>query len=79
MKTRSQTNKEKESVGKYTVEIDFDGAREAWRANKKELPNCCYQYICGQVSITGKKCNRKPCKDNERCVLHMKKVVRFTS
>ena len=77
MKTRSQTRIVEESVGKYTVEIDVDGAREAWRANKKELPNCCYQYICGQVLITGKKCNRKPCKDNERCALHMKKVVRF--
>ena len=42
MKTRSQTKKENEPtiyVGKYSVEIDFDGASEAWRANKKELPN----------------------------------------
>lgn len=77
MKTRSQTKKESEQVnnndvGKYAVEIDFDGAREAWRANKKELPNCCYEYICGYITMTGKKCCRKPTKENIRCVIHKK-------
>lgn len=76
MKTRSQTKKESEqannNVGKYTVEIDFDGAREAWRANKKELPNCCYEYICGYITMSGKKCCRKPTKENIRCVIHKK-------
>lgn len=77
MKTRSQTKKESEQannndVGTYTVEIDFDGAREAWRANKKELPNCCYEYICGYITMSGKKCCRKPTKDNIRCVIHKK-------
>ena len=77
MKTRSQTKKESEQinnndVGTYTVEIDFDGAREAWRANKKELPNCCYEYICGYITMSGKKCCRKPTKENIRCVIHKK-------
>jgi len=71
MKTRSQTKQER--VPRYTVEIDFDGASEAWRANKKLLPNCCYQYICGQISISGKKCCRKPVGDTERCAMHNKK------
>ena len=77
MKTRSQTKKESEQannndVGKYTVEIDFDGASEAWRANKKELPNGCYEYICGYITMTGKKCCRKPTKENIRCAIHHK-------
>ena len=41
----------------YAVEIDFDGASEAWRENKKILPNGCYSYI------RRKKCSRKPLKD----------------
>lgn len=77
MKTRSQNKKESEQtnnndVGTYAVEIDFDGAREAWRANKKELPNCCYEYICGYITMSGKKCCRKPTKENIRCVIHKK-------
>ena len=71
MKTRSQTKQE--LIPRYTVDIDFDGASQAWRANKKLLPNCCYQYICGQVSISGKKCCRKPVGNTERCAIHKKK------
>ena len=70
MKTRSQT---KQELSQYTIEIDFDGASQAWRANKKLLPNCCYQYVCGVVSISGKKCCRKPIGDTERCAIHKKK------
>jgi len=73
MKTRSQTKREQEVIPRYTVEIDFDGASEAWRANKKQLPNCCYQYICGQITNSGKKCCRKPVGDTERCTIHKKK------
>ena len=73
MKTRSQTKKEAFSVIKYNVDIDFDEASNAWRANKKQLPNCCYQYICGYVIFEGKKCNRKPSKDSEKCAIHNKK------
>lgn len=77
MKTRSQTKRESEkynnNVGKYTVEIDFDGASEAWRANKKELPNGCYFYICGKITLNGKKCCRKPLKDCDQCAIHNKK------
>lgn len=67
MQTRSQTKQ------KYSVEIDFDGAIQAWRANKKLLPNCCYQYICGVITISGKRCCRKPVGYTERCAMHVKK------
>ena len=73
MKTRSQTKIEEQQIQRFTVEIDFDGAILVWRANKKLLPNCCYQYICGQVSISGKKCCRKRIGDTERCLMHKKK------
>jgi len=29
----------------YEVNIDFDEANAAWKANKKKLPNGCYQYV----------------------------------
>jgi hypothetical protein len=70
---KMQTRSQHEQIPLYSVDIDFDGASEAWRANKKLLPNCCYQYICGQMTISGNKCCRKPYRDNERCSLHYKK------
>jgi hypothetical protein len=30
---------------KYEVNIDFDEASAAWKANKKSLGNGCYKYI----------------------------------
>jgi hypothetical protein len=73
MNTQSETIAE--MIPKYTVEIDFDGASQAWRANKKMLPDGCYKYVCGVISITGNKCCRKPMKDNERCGIHKNKIL----
>ena len=54
-------------------EIDFDEATREWRANKKTKPNGCYEYICGHITKTGNKCQKKPCKDGvgdgKRCSL----------
>ena len=50
MKTRSQTKYEK--LGKYEVNIDFDAASEAWRANKKfrkNNKNCVAKCLPGEV------------------------------
>lgn len=59
-------------------EIDFDEASREWRANKKTKPNGCYEYVCGQITKTGNKCQRKPCKDGDgdgkRCSLHTYKL-----
>jgi hypothetical protein len=41
MQTRSQG-----ANGKYEVNIDFDGASNAWKANKKSIGNGQYKYIC---------------------------------
>ena len=43
MNTRSQQNYENEAL--YEVNIDFDGASEAWKSNKKYIGNGSYKYI----------------------------------
>ena len=35
----------KEPIQLYEVDIDFDDASEAWRANKKSIGNGQYKYI----------------------------------
>ena len=54
------------------VDIDFDGASEAWHMNKKRLANGCYEYICGVMTKTGRKCCRKPTSTSEYCSFHSK-------
>jgi hypothetical protein len=41
MQTRSQTKYDNLSI--YEVNIDFDGASEAWKANKKSIGNGSYK------------------------------------
>jgi hypothetical protein len=67
MKTRSQTNKPT-----YEVIIDFDGASQAWRANKKSVGNGTYKYVCASICKSGKQCNRNPLTNEEFCKLHYK-------
>jgi len=43
MKTRSQTTYDKSCP--FVVEIDFDGASQAWKANKRSLGYGHYEYI----------------------------------
>lgn len=54
----------------YEVNIDFDEASAAWKANKISTGNGCYKYIdnvCGVVMQNGKTCMR------EKCHFHRKK------
>ena len=39
----------------YEVNIDFDEASEAWKANKKSTGGGCYKYICEAIRSNGKK------------------------
>ena len=48
MNTRSQTTYEKKAL--YEVNIDFDEASEAWRANKKYIGNGSYKYITSKLN-----------------------------
>lgn len=44
MKTISQTRRENNPI--YEVNIDFDAASEAWKANKCYIGNGSYRYVC---------------------------------
>jgi len=52
-------------------EFDFDDASVQWRANKRRLPNGCYQYICMGKTKTGKPCNRNPLIGENCCKIHL--------
>jgi hypothetical protein len=85
MNTRSQTKKmnieikkEKENrinqnTALYTVEINFDEAIDAWRANKKSIGNGHYKYICLQKTKTGNQCKRESLKFCDHCKMHQPK------
>jgi hypothetical protein len=73
MKTRSQTKAEAAMVVQrepYEVDIDFDGASEAWHMNKKRLANGCYEYVCISNTKSGRKCCRKPNSTSDYCYVH---------
>jgi hypothetical protein len=70
MNTRSQKN-----VERYSVDIDFDEARESWRENKKSLPNGMFKYICGCQTKSGSKCIRVPKTGHKFCVTHVKQEI----
>jgi hypothetical protein len=50
MQTRSQT-KHENTIPKYEVNIDFDEASSAWKANKKSIGNGQYKYICQKPNL----------------------------
>jgi hypothetical protein len=62
-------DKDKELV----VNIDFDEASTAWKANKKYKGNGTYRYICSGFFTTGNKCMREPLQGCEFCKIHQKK------
>ena len=70
MQTRSQTRSN--NIGMYKVEIDFDDASQAWKANKKSVGNGCYKYYCCGKTKEGKSCNRIRLSDIYYCRIHNK-------
>ena len=73
MKTRSQTNRE--NLGYFEVNIDFDGASEAWKANKKSIGNGMYKYICCKKNKNGNNCNKKCLSGENYCQTHLKQLL----
>jgi hypothetical protein len=63
MHTRSQTLVDQHPI--YDVTIDFDGASEAWRKNKKQMKNGTFIYTC-------EKCKRIPKFGYPLCYHHLK-------
>lgn len=76
MKTRSQTKNETNSILEhiqvYEVNIDFDEASEAWRANKKSIGNGIYKYICSKRCKNKKWCSIKCLPGEDYCKTHLK-------
>jgi hypothetical protein len=71
-----ETSSEKRESTHFTpifeVDIDFDGASEAWHQNKKKLHDCTYKYICVHCFANGRKCCRVPLPDSNYCKAHSK-------
>jgi hypothetical protein len=80
MRTRSQKETKKEEIEKkeeekkdiYEVDIDFDGASAAWRANKRRMGNGCYKYVCESITKTGKNCTKDCIAGSTCCKIHSK-------
>jgi len=70
MKTRSQTRYEKTAI--YEVNIDFDGASEAWKANKRSIGNGSYRYVCCKRGKNNNMCIAKCLPGEDYCRTHLK-------
>jgi hypothetical protein len=71
MLTRSQTRYINNALyALYKVEIDFDEASFAWKANKKCVRNGTYKYICTQKFKNGNQCKRESLDGIDCCKMH---------
>jgi len=70
MKTRSQTKYENSAL--YEVNIDFDAASEAWKANKMSIGNGSYRYICCKRGKNNNICISKCLSGEDYCRVHLK-------
>lgn len=69
MKTRSQTKIEKKL---FEVNIDFDAASEAWKANKRAIGNGSYKYVCTKRNKNNIFCNKNCLPGENYCKTHYK-------
>jgi hypothetical protein len=60
----------KEQKCEYEVNIDFDEASAAWKANKKSTGGGCYKYICEHRNKNNKKCRGNPIPGENFCSKH---------
>ena len=74
MLTRSQTNSNIKPM--YTVEINFNEASEAWKANKKYIGNGTYKYICTQKTKAGNPCKKEALPTCDFCKVHTVQKIR---
>ena len=70
MKTRSQTKYENSAL--YEVNIDFDAASEAWKANKRSIGNGTYRYVCCKRGKNNNMCISKCLPGEDYCRVHLK-------
>lgn len=67
MQTRSQTK-----LAIYEVNIDFDEASEAWKANKRTIGNGSYKYVCQKRGKNNNMCILRCLPGEDYCKTHMK-------
>ena len=73
VQTRSQLKKERVEVQPlYEVDIDFDEASDAWKANKISIGNGSYRYMCANKSEKNRKCLKKCLHGEIYCKTHYK-------
>ena len=60
-----------EKQREYEVNIDFDEASAAWKANKTPTGNGCYKYICEHKNKIGRKCRKNPISGCNFCSQHI--------
>jgi len=66
-------DKTKKPIVLYKVEINFDEASEAWKANKKCIGNGHYKYICSKKTKAGNHCKRESLNFCDYCKIHSPK------
>jgi len=67
LKEQYDVQKPSSNIWEYEVNIDFDEASAAWKANKKSTGGGCYRYICKHGN---KNCKRNPIPGCEFCSKH---------
>jgi len=70
MQTRSQTRYINSAI--FEVNIDFDMASEAWKANKRSIGNGSYKYVCAKRGINNNCCISKCLPGEIYCKTHLK-------
>ena len=70
MQTRSQIKYQNSSL--YEVNIDFDGASEIWKANKRSIGNGSYKYVCARKGLNNNCCIAKCLAGEIYCRTHLK-------
>ena len=56
----------------YEINIDFDEASEAWRANKRSIGNGHYRYLCSKKNKNNNCCLIKCLPGENYCKTHLK-------
>lgn len=67
MNTRSKTRENTNNIN-----INFDEASIAWRANKKLIGSGHFKYKCLQKTQSGNECKREALAGCDACKLHLK-------
>ena len=73
MNTRSQTKYENSAL--YEVNIDFDGASQAWKSNKRSIGNGSYKYLCAKRGKNNNCCVQKCLAGEEYCKTHLNLIL----